>query len=218
MTINTHHTHARGKDFLALLDRFVQNTLCPLVPTFIQTNHLTLLSLIWSIGILFTSYVARLNHKLLFIAPLFVIAQYITDVLDGEIGRRRKTGLIKWGFYMDHFTDCIFLLSITLGFQFFLQQDMLLLLTSIFFVITLYLLHSFISFSLTNQFRISYYGAGTTEMRILLIACYILMAQDNFNMLRVILYILLVLFSIGLLIEVYQTQRKLWKMDQDSKR
>jgi phosphatidylglycerophosphate synthase len=30
-----------------------------------------------------------------------IVFQYITDLLDGEIGRKRNTGLIKWGFYMD---------------------------------------------------------------------------------------------------------------------
>ena len=48
----------------------------------------------------------------LWFVSLMIVLQYLTDLFDGEVGRQRNTGLIKWGFYMDHFLDYLFLSSL----------------------------------------------------------------------------------------------------------
>jgi hypothetical protein len=35
--------------------------------------------------------------------------QWFTDCLDGALGRYRDTGIPKWGYYMDHFLDFVFM-------------------------------------------------------------------------------------------------------------
>jgi len=91
----------------------LKNWLVPKVPKCIETYHLTLTTVLWSLLIIVFSFLARYNIHWLWLVSLMIVFQYLTDLLDGEIGRRRNTGLIKWGFYMDHFLDfsvinCVF--------------------------------------------------------------------------------------------------------------
>ena len=96
-------------------------------------------------------------------------------MLDGEVGRSRNSGLIKWGFYMDHFLDYIFLCAIIIGYSF--------LLPSTYFFLTLlcltftagFMVHAFMDFAITNNFKISCNQFGVSEMRWVLILFNILL-------------------------------------------
>ena len=46
--------------------------------------------------IILGGYLATENIAYLWIMSLGVMGQYITDRLDGEVGRAHNTGLIKW--------------------------------------------------------------------------------------------------------------------------
>jgi hypothetical protein len=48
--------------------------------------------------------------------------QYVTDHYDGKIGKYRNTGLVRWGYYMDHLLDYVFLCSIIIGYAFILPE------------------------------------------------------------------------------------------------
>ena len=52
-----------------------------------------------------------------------ITLQWLTDSLDGAIGRYRNVGLIRWGYYMDHFLDYIFLCSILIGYSLILPDN-----------------------------------------------------------------------------------------------
>src|ERR1700679_2697039 len=82
--------------------RFLKAAL-PLVPLQVSTAHLTLMTVLWSVGIVISGYLAQGDTRWLWASSACILMQYITDMLDGEVGRSRNTGLIKWGFYMDHF-------------------------------------------------------------------------------------------------------------------
>ena len=60
--------------------------------------------------------------------------QWIFDCLDGAIGRLRKEGFVRWGFYMDHLFDYFFMASIVFGFWILFPQ----LKTEIFFLFFLF--------------------------------------------------------------------------------
>ena len=71
------------------------NWIVPRIPPFIETYHLTLLTLIWSTGIVVCSYLARDNISWLWLVSLFIFLQYMSDVLDGAVVRYRNTGLVR---------------------------------------------------------------------------------------------------------------------------
>ena len=51
-----------------------------------------------------------------------VFFQYVTDHYDGKVGKYRNTGLVRWGYYMDHFLDYVWLCSIIIGYAFILPE------------------------------------------------------------------------------------------------
>ena len=94
--------------FLAPLEKKFIDAACAYIPLQIGTVHLTLMTILWSGGIVMAGYLARTDMRWLWLFSVCIFLQYVTDMLDGAVGRMRNTGLIKWGFYMDHFLDYIF--------------------------------------------------------------------------------------------------------------
>jgi hypothetical protein len=94
------------------LRKFMLKNLLHRVPKYIETNHLTLVSLVWGSLMLLAGYKSINNKNYLLFIPLLSLFHIVTDNLDGAIGRLRNTGLIKWGFYMDHLLD--FVINFTL--------------------------------------------------------------------------------------------------------
>ena len=106
-----------GRWAFAPLERNMVNRLVPKVPSWLETHHLTMLTLVWSIGIVFASLAARQSMHWLWLVSGFIALQYLSDVLDGAVGRFRDTGLVKWGFYMDHILDFIFFSSVVVWYS-----------------------------------------------------------------------------------------------------
>ncbi len=173
--------------FLAPYEQKFLKAALPWVPLRVSTAHLTLMTIAWSVGIVMAGYLSAGDIRWLWLFNACLLMQYITDMLDGEVGRERHTGLIKWGFFMDHFLDYIFLSAIVLGYSFLLPPDyfILVLLCQVFFVG--FMIHTFIDFAITNDFKISAGRFGVSEMRL---------ALFFFN-------VLLIIFGRGLLIQVF---------------
>lgn len=188
----------------------------PKIPSFIETYHLTLATLLWSALIVLFSYLAGGNLVWLWAVSLMILFQYLTDTFDGALGRYRKTGLVKWGFFMDHFLDFIFLVSIILGYSFVLSlsalEGFLLLAGSCGFMV-----YSFLAFASTGQFRISYLGFGTTEFRFILIGLNTLIIFYGIDFVRSIVPIIIFLLFCLLSVLVLKTQKDIWSEDMRSK-
>lgn len=98
----------QGQSLLTPLQNKYISRIVPFVPKWLETYHLTLLSLPLSFLILLGGYLSSSNKIWILLCVFGNIGQYLTDYLDGEIGRRRKTGLILWGFLVDHYLDFVF--------------------------------------------------------------------------------------------------------------
>ena len=161
--------------FWSLMRRNFLKAALPWVPQQVSTVHLTLMTIAWSVGVIIAGYLSQGDMRWLWLFNICIFMQYVTDMLDGQVGRSRNTGLIKWGFYMDHFLDYIFLSSIVMGYSF--------LLPSSYFFLTLlcltftagFMVHTFMDFSITNNFKISCNQFGVSEMRWVLILFNILL-------------------------------------------
>lgn len=207
-----------GQSLLHAPEQRLKNLLLPHVPRRVETYHLTLTTLLWSALIPCFSFLARANAHWLWAVSLMIVLQYVTDLLDGAIGRQRDTGLVKWGFYMDHFLDYLFLCSMLIGYAILLPQSAR---AEMFFVMAMFgafMVNSFLSFACTQEFRISYLGIGPTEIRLLFIAinCLLIAFGTNF-LLRAIPYAVSV-STFGLFVTVYRTQREMWRRDMQLKR
>src|SRR3954466_7368065 len=86
-----------GESVLAPFEkRFVAHNLSR-VPRWLETYHLTLLTLVWCAFILLFGWMAKRNIQWLWMVSVMIVLQYLTDLFDGAIGRARDTGLVKWG-------------------------------------------------------------------------------------------------------------------------
>lgn len=208
-----------GTWLLAHAENRLKNWLVPMVPKKVETYHLTLTTVLWCAMIVFFSFLANYNIHYLWVVSFAIFGQYITDLLDGEIGRRRNTGLVKWGYYMDHFLDYIFLCSILIGYGLMVQDHNKYL---IFFILALFgafMVNSFLSFAATGKFKIAYMGIGPTEVRgiFILVNTGIILFPDK-SKIELVLPVVLTGAMFALFVTVYQTQKMLWKIDMDNKR
>ena len=191
----------------------------PLVPRGLETYHLTLLTILFSALNIWLGVRARDNIQWLWLVSLMVVLQYITDLFDGAVGRARNTGLIKWGFYMDHFLDYIFLGSLVMVGYLVAPEEAGL---GIYYVVLLiltggFMVSSFLSFASTNQFEIFVYGLGPTETRIGIIAINTLLIFTGTDHFRYTVPLLCVVCGMGLLFVVWRTGRTLWALDMAEK-
>lgn len=191
--------------------------LVPMVPRSIETYHLTLTTILWSLVIIACGFLARTNIQWLWPASVMIAFQYITDLLDGAVGRARNTGLVKWGFYMDHFLDYFFLSAILIGYAFLLPSEH----TYLFFfmqaIAGAFMVSSFLSFAATNKFEISHLGLGPTEIRIVFIIINTLLIIFGKQYLAIVLPYAVVFLGFGVCVMVFNTHKKLWRHDMDTK-
>lgn len=207
----------KGRSILHKPEEWLKNLLVPMVPSFIQTNHLTLTTVLWSAFIILFSFLAKTNIQWIWAISLMIVLQYITDLLDGEIGRRRNTGLIKWGYYMDHFLDYVFLCAMLASYFIILPVEFKLYQFFILILFGSFMVNSFLSFAVTNQFQIAYFGIGPTEIRIIFIIVNTLHVIFGQTFMAQGLPYLLILTTTGLIIQVYKTQKEIWKIDMENK-
>lgn len=197
--------------------RFVDQWL-PRLPDGVETYHLTLLTLLWSLLALLFFWLAKDNLHWLWGVSALIVLQYLSDLFDGALGRRRGTGLIKWGFYMDHLLDYVFQSAIVIGYSMIAPDGLDYYFFGLLLITGGYMVNSFLWFAATNRFEISYFGIGPTEVRILAIvlnASIIFMETSQWPITVPVLFGILL---IGLAAIVYRTQKQLWEIDMQAKR
>lgn len=195
----------------------LRDYLVPMVPRCIETYHLTLTTILWSLVIIGCGFLTRTNIQWLWLASVMIAFQYITDLLDGAIGRARNTGLVKWGFYMDHFLDYFFLSAILIGYALLLPREYAYLFFFMQAIAGAFMVSSFLSFAATNKFEISHLGLGPTEIRIIFILINTLLIIFGEHYLAIALPYALVFLGFGVCVMVFNVQKKLWQDDMQSK-
>ena len=206
-----------GRSLLTGPENKLKNWLIPLIPLSIETYHLTMMTLIWSgVNVVVAFFVSK-NLSLLWIVSLMIVLQYLTDLLDGELGRQRNTGLIKWGFYMDHFLDFIFLCSLVFVGYMISPAGIELWYFGLLVVLGGFMVNSFLSFGATNEFEIYHYGVGPTEMRLVFIFINTFIILFGTGYFDILVPLTVLLCAGGLIIQSYQIHKKLWAFDMEVK-
>lgn len=193
----------------------------PKVPAWVQTErmqHLTLASFPISALIILFSFLAKENIQWLWGAVAMIALQWLTDSLDGAVGRARKTGLIRWGYYMDHLLDYFFLASVLVGYMLLLPDQSKWLFFFVFALSAGFMVNSFLVMAASNKFRIAYSGIGPTEIRLAFIFVDIMLILFDKTYLAFSLPYILIPSFFGLLFVVYKEQKIIWKMDMEAKK
>ena len=218
--IETHQFAGATKtntSFLTPLERRLAIRVLPRIPSWLETYHLTMLTLVWSGLILFFSYLAKNDLRWLWCVSAMVAMQYVTDHYDGKIGKYRGTGLVRWGYYMDHLLDYLFLCSVIIGYSFILPERSRFQILFMLAIFAGYEVSTFLAFSATDRLKISYLKLGPTEFRLALIVVNGLLVQYGTRTMVNGLKYVNIGAAIGLALMVYRTHKVIWALDMKQK-
>lgn len=203
--------------FLTPLERRLAPSVLPRIPSWLQTYHLTMLTLVWSGFILLFSFWAATDRRWLWMVSVMIFLQYITDHYDGKIGKYRNTGLVRWGYYMDHLLDYFFLCSIIIGYAFILPERSRFQILFMLAIFAGYEMSTFLAFAATDRLKISYLKFGPTEFRLALIVINALLVQFGTRYMISGLKFVNLGGAIGLALVIYRTHKVVWQLDMDGK-
>src|SRR5882672_2584878 len=199
--------------FLSPLERRLAPIVIPRIPNWLETYHLTMLTLLWSLMILLFSFLAARNIRWLWMVSVMIALQWVTDHYDGKIGKYRNTGLVRWGYYMDHLLDYFFLCSVIIGYSFILPERSRIQLLLILALFAAYDFSTFLAFAALHELKISHLKLGPTEFRVALIIINGLLISFGTRYMISGLKWVNAGAAVGLVFLVYGTQKKIWKLD-----
>ena len=138
-------------------------------PRWIEGYHLTLTTIAWSAGLMIFGCLARGDLRYLWGSSLMLFLQWFTDSFDGALGRHRDTGIPKWGFYMDHLLDYVFMSCVFLQYLPIVTSTSRYLLIAWTFLYGVKMVSSWLAFAAMGEFKITYLSIGPTEIRLFFI-------------------------------------------------
>jgi hypothetical protein len=208
----------RSHSLLSPLERRLSDFLVSLVPRAVASQHLTLLTLLWSVLVIGAGILARRDLRWLYGISALIVLQYLTDAVDGKVGKTRNAGLVAWGYYMDHLLDYVFLCALLGVYAMLLPSSLRHLMVIALAVAGGFMVSSFLARAMTGELQISYGGVGPIEVRLLFIALNTwLVVTGRTYMLAVIPYAIAVSIVV-LAALIWRTQRELWRLDDARRR
>jgi phosphatidylglycerophosphate synthase len=205
------------KSPLARVERKIIDALVPGFPRWIEGYHLTLMTIPISAGMIACGLLARRDLAWLWVSSALLFLQWFTDSFDGALGRYRDTGIPKWGYYMDHLLDYVFMSSIIVGYALLFDgtpRTIFLLMAPVF---GLSYVNSYLSFAATHDFKITFLGIGPTELRfsLMLLNTALIIAGTGF--LERVLGVAFIFLAAVMCLVIYRTQKYIWAVDMKDK-
>lgn len=198
---------------LSKLEKKWTDYLTPKVPLWLDSKKLTLFTLLWCILVVWFGYLAKDNIHWLWGISAVIILEYLTDSLDGNVGRYRREGFIKWGAYMDKMVDWIFTVSLIVGYSFIVPEHRIKDLIFILGIYGAFMMHSLLVLATLNKYKISFFGFSPTEARLALITGNTLLVFFGRIYIVTALPYILGGTIVSVFITMYQTQRVLHRED-----
>jgi len=202
---------------LAPIERRIARETLRFVPTWLESQHLTLMTLGWSAMVLAAAIPARSDPRWLGIVSVAIVLQYVTDAVDGKVGQLRNAGLVRWGYYMDHLLDYVFLCAILITYSLLLPDRFEYLMTIVLAIAGGFMVSAFLARAVTGVLEISFLGLGPIEMRLIFVAINTWLATvGRAEMLQVVPYVIGAAL-VALTALIYKTQHGLWLLDRASR-
>ncbi len=201
----------------AALERRVIDFLVPRVPAWIEGYQLTLTTVPWSVGALAAGYLARGNIAWLWLSSAMLFLQWFTDSLDGALGKYRDFGIPRWGYYMDHLLDYVFMAAVLGGYALLFEGRERVLWLVLIAVFGAFMVNSYLAFAASGDFKITFAGAGPTESRLALIILNTGIIVFGTGFVAAALPYAPVLLALVLVPVVWRTGRRIWRLDMEEK-
>lgn len=211
--MNNELKKAKYRTLMGSIEKRVVGILVPRVPKFIETYHLTLFTVVWSLAVILSGFLAAKNINWLWLFSLAVLFQILTDLLDGAVGRYRNTGLVKWGFLMDHSMDFIFASASIIGYSFLLPKGFSLLFMILMAEILGFFFLSLLWFVASGDFEISLGKFGPSELRIFIIIINFIFILSKGALILPVLLISAFAGALIFLAVLYKLQAHFWELE-----
>ncbi len=218
MTSSDGDTHVAKTQRWRLWDleqRWIAATI-PHLPRWINGKNLTYATLYCAILAVGVGWVARTSLHWLWALSAIIIIQYITDSLDGAVGRYRGSGLKHWGHYMDHLFDFMFLGGLIMAYAF-LLPDMGRWLLALMIGFGSLFVSTYLLYGITQEFQMGIARIGMNEAKIGLIIMNTIIIFSSTRVLEIILPILAAAVGVALIVNVSTVQKRLYKKDTQDK-
>lgn len=186
--------------------------LVPRLPQRLKSTHLTFATLPICGVIVAACALSRADVRWLWLASAAIVLQWLTDSLDGALGRARNTGLVRWGYYVDHLLDFVFISAIFAGYLLIVPSAALLLFAA-FALIGAIEVSTFLVVAAAKRFQIAHCGFGPTEGRLLLVGVNALAIFRGVGIIPRVLPWLIGLMAVALIGIAVKEARTLWRMD-----
>jgi phosphatidylglycerophosphate synthase len=162
---------------MASLERRCLVWLAARLPRRVNSDHLTLLALA---AMAFTglSYAAaRFTRVGLFLAVAGLVLNWFGDSLDGTLARVRRQERPRYGFYVDHIVDCVGVGFLVAGLA---SSGYMSPIIAASFLVAYFMLsiEIYLATYCLAVFRLSFWGVGPTELRILLAVGTVALVSD----------------------------------------
>lgn len=210
------HPPYENRSFSSPWEKKLDQLLLARIPSWIETQHLTLASIIWSAGALASAVLARTIRGWWWVLSVCIVLHYITDHFDGAVGRMRNTGLVRWGYYMDHLLDFLFLSSIGMGYALLFPGESAWIMGALIVTGAMFV-HAYLFALMAGRFQISYFRLGGGELALLFIFFNTIAFWFGASAARIAFPLLCAGGSLGLIITVSRAQKELWERDMRDK-
>lgn len=153
--------------FLAPAERRFLIRVAELLPPWINPDHLTAMGFLAQLLTGLSYQRAGSNRSWLLAGIGFLALNWLGDSLDGTLARVRRTERPRYGFYLDHMLDSIGAVALLggLSVSHYMSPAISLGLLIAFLLLSI---QSYLASYALGEFRMSFWGFGPTELRLLL--------------------------------------------------
>lgn len=156
------------------------NWLANRLPAWVTSDMLTYLGVAAAVCYAVFCWLSNYNIYFLWAAAGCLIVNWFGDSLDGTLARVRQTQRPKYGFFIDHsldaLTTCLFCVGLGLAPVMYLSISLVIM--GGYLCMSIY---TYISTIVIGKFRLTYARLGPTEMRLIIIAVFILYMYTPFS-------------------------------------
>ena len=118
---------------------------------------------------------------------------------------------------MDHLLDFVFLCAILIGYGFLFEGASRQMVYALIPIFGSFMTSSYLAFGATNEFKITYLGAGPTEVRLGFIVLNTPLILWGLGWLEGALPYIVVVSLVLLVVTVFRSHRYIWQMDMEAK-
>lgn len=156
------------ENLLARSERRLLNWICARFPAWVTPDQLTFVGMAGAFMVFFGYIGSNWGAHWLWLAIAGYVVQWFGDSTDGSLARFRKIERPRYGYFLDHSCDGLAttLVVTGIGFSPYVNMEVALVALAGYLLLSI---HAFLSVRVLGELKLSYFNAGPTELRFILI-------------------------------------------------